>query len=409
MFQVFRFFPLLFFFTAPGLFSYDIRCFPVNSVLIVNGTVLQPDSMSKDVRHYNLPLNWPYAFLRAPGFRDKYIPFHIPRETAEEYKLERFHTKFVFDAFVTTGSQPKSVRFSPDGKYYVTALLNGGGIEVFYSGSNRKYTDGMLPRNYAEKKGFVETLFLPQVHELWVSQMTTGMIHVFDSRNFTYLRSFPSGGHWPKVIAAGREGRRAFVSNWESETISVIDIRSHTLLHTLRTPGIPRGLGVSPDNKYLYAAVYSAGVVVKIDLSTLRIVKKIYFGHRSAPRHIVVAVRKDRLYVSDMYRGTISVIDPASDRVLKRFSVGSNLNTIALTPDERYLFISSRGKNSAEGYLHKGPVFGKIFVYDTLRRRLVDWTWGGNQPTGLAVSPKGNLVAFTDFLDHRIEIYRWEM
>jgi sugar lactone lactonase YvrE len=31
--------------------------------------------------------------------------------------------------------------------------------------------------------------------------------------------------------------------------------------------------------------------------------------------------------------------------------------------------------------------------------------WGGNQPTGLAVSPDGRRLVFTDFLDRRVEAY----
>ncbi len=407
--RLYQVFQLLLFLTAvQNLLSFDIKSFPFSSVLVVNGGIIKPQSISGGVHHYLLPVGWTYALLRAPSYRDKYIPYHKQSGGAEEYKLERMHTHLVFDSYNRTGSQPKSVRFSPDGKYYVTALLNGGGIEVFYSGSNRKYSEISIPQKYAEKKGFVETLFIPQVHELWVSQMTTGLIHIFDSRNFTYLSSFPAGGRWPKVIAADGEGRRAFVSNWESKTVSVIDTRSHRILKIIHTPGIPRGLGISPDNRYLYAALYSAGMVVKIDLSSFKIIKNIILGN-GAPRHIAVARKSDKLYVSDMYRGTVSEISISTDRILKTFYVGSNLNTIALSPDEGYLFISSRGKNSAEGYLHKGPVFGKIFVYDTRKQQLVDWTWGGNQPTGLAASPDGKTVAFSDFLDGKIEIYRWEM
>lgn len=167
-------------------------------------------------------------------------------------------------------------------------------------------------------------------------------------------------------------------------------------------------MGVTRDNRYLYVALYSSGNIVKIDLSSNLIIKTIFLGN-GAPRHIVISDKMNRMYVSDMYLGTISIIDTRTDRIIGTFYVGSNLNTIALGDNDRYLFISSRGKNSKNGYLYKGPVFGKIFVYDTLLNKIVDWTWGGNQPTGLAVAPDGQKIAFTDFLDHRMEIYNWEM
>ena len=109
-----------------------------------------------------------------------------------------------------------------------------------------------------------------------------------------------------------------------------------------------------------------------------------------------------------MYYGTVFAISLKTDRVLKKIHAGSNLNTIALSPDEQYLFISSRGKNSCNGYLEKGPEFGKIFLYNTSRGIIEDWVWGQNQPTGLDISPDSKTIAFTDFLDGLIEIYNWE-
>lgn len=93
------------------------------------------------------------------------------------------------------------------------------------------------------------------------------------------------------------------------------------------------------------------------------------------------------------------------DSVIKTFYAGSNINTIKLSSDNKKLFISSRGQNNNNGYLHKGPDFGKILVYDTVGKRITDWVWGGNQPTGLAVSPDNSLLVFSDFLDRRVEIY----
>jgi len=36
----------------------------------------------------------------------------------------------------------------------------------------------------------------------------------------------------------------------------------------------------------------------------------------------------------------------------------------------------------------------------------VERIWGRNQPTGLALSPDGKFLVFTDFLDQNLELYR---
>ncbi len=400
----------LFFSVIPAWssFSLDIKCFPSNAVLLIDNKPVKSRYLSNGIRRYEIKRQWEYAFLHAPQYRDKFIFYHRPTGGIEEYKLERKDTHLIFDSFIQTGSQPKSVCFSPSGKYIVTALLTGSGIEVFYTDGYRKVRGVALPQRYSGKKGFVEMLFIKRLHELWVSQMTTGMIHVFDSRNFSYKMSFSSRGRWPKVITTDGKEQRAFVSNWESHTVSVINIEKHSVIKSINVPGIPRGMAVTPDNRFLYVAIYSGGSLVKIDLASLKIVKEIFLG-RGTPRHLVIGKKSGTLYVSDMYRGTVLFLDIRTDRILRAVYAGSNINTIVLSPNERYLFISSRGKNNVNGYLQKGPVFGKIYVYDTRKSSFVDWTWGGNQPTGLAVSPTGKIVAFSDFLDHRIEFYRWKM
>ncbi|HQO65239.1 MAG TPA: beta-propeller fold lactonase family protein, partial [Spirochaetales bacterium] len=127
----------------------------------------------------------------------------------------------------------------------------------------------------------------------------------------------------------------------------------------------------------------------------------------SAKRHLVVDPVRNRLYASDMGRGSVFAYDLAADRQLAEIPIAPNVktNTIALSPDGRWLYASTRGPNNPVDYERKGPAFGELLVIDTDSLAIVERHWGGNQPTGLAVSPDGRLVVLTDFLDHRLEVY----
>ena len=137
------------------------------------------------------------------------------------------------------------------------------------------------------------------------------------------------------------------------------------------------------------------------------------FGRAAAPRagsakrHLVVDPVRNRLYASDMGRGSVFAYDLAEDRQLAEIAIAPNAktNTIALSPDGRWLYVSTRGPNNPVDYERKGPAFGELLVIDTDSLAIVERHWGGNQPTGLAVSPDGRLVVFTDFLDSRVEVY----
>ena len=142
----------------------------------------------------------------------------------------------------------------------------------------------------------------------------------------------------------------------------------------------------------------------KVDLAKRVVAKSLSFGE-GALRHIVLHPSGDILYVSDMLRGRILEVDASRDSLRRQVRVDRNLNTIALSPDGRHLFVCSRGPNNPEDYTKKGPAFGTLSCIDTQSMRIIDWAWGRNQPTGLAVSPDGRTVAFSNFLDDEVEVY----
>jgi DNA-binding beta-propeller fold protein YncE len=106
-----------------------------------------------------------------------------------------------------------------------------------------------------------------------------------------------------------------------------------------------------------------------------------------------------------MGRDTVFVVDIATGTVRTLAKTDSHPNTIDLSSDAKYLYVSNRGQNSPNGYNQYGPDYGSILIFDTKTGRAVDAIIGGNQTTGLDVSPDGKLLAFTDFQDARVQLY----
>jgi len=172
---------------------------------------------------------------------------------------------------------------------------------------------------------------------------------------------------------------------------------------------IPRGspesgVAATADGRFLYVCLFDTGDIDKIDLTDFRVTKTLRLGP-GAKRHIVLDEGRGRGYVGDMATGRVTCFSLEDDRVLSSLWAGSNLNTLVLSGDGRFLFASSRGRNNPESYTEKGPEFGKVSVIDTQSMTIVDWLWARNQPTGLALSPDGRLLAVTDFLDDNLELY----
>jgi sugar lactone lactonase YvrE len=107
-----------------------------------------------------------------------------------------------------------------------------------------------------------------------------------------------------------------------------------------------------------------------------------------------------------MYRGTVSILNAATGKQLAGRRIGPNINTIVLSADGKYIFASSRGRNNSDDYTKPGPDFGAVYMMSAEDLSPLDMVWGRNQPTGLALSPDGRFLVFTDFLDDNLEIYQ---
>ncbi len=384
----------------------NLKVFPSVYTLEIYGKVIVPVKVDQYIKKIALKHGTYEFVLKSEGYKDKKMNVQINNSTSElEIKLEKKNSMLEQVAVIPTGRQPKSVEFTPDGKYIVSALLDGTGVDIVSVETQKFVKKVEFPEKYAKLRCFVEIAFIPHKNEMWVSQMAGNSVHVIDMKDFTYKLTIPTKGVWTKIVAFSNDYKLAFVSNWESHDVSVIDTAQYKVIQKIKTAGIPRGMAVTLDNKFLYVCIFSTGNIQKIDLNTYKIVKTLNFP-KGAKRHIILDKNKNLFYVSDMYRGSIYVISPVDDKVIKEIPVDSKLNTAELTPDGKYIMVSSRGPNNKTSYLLKGPIFGKVFVIDTATFEIKEWIWGRNQPTGLDISPDGKYMVFTNFLNHEMELYK---
>ncbi|HNE21261.1 MAG TPA: hypothetical protein PLF85_16195 [Turneriella sp.] len=168
-------------------------------------------------------------------------------------------------------------------------------------------------------------------------------------------------------------------------------------------------MAFSADGNTMVAAMFGgktdadqAGRTALIDLNTQKITSTIISG--GAHRHAVrLRTGADVFAVSDMAKNRVYFIE--NYKKVDETKVFSNPNTIVESPDGKYLYVSCRGHNNPKSFLIKGPDFGKVMVIDLATRKVVEEIEGGNQPTGLDVSPDGKYIVSTDFLDHAMRVY----
>jgi len=239
----------------------------------------------------------------------------------------------------------------------------------------------------------------------YVSQMETGKIFEIDTRTKQILRVFNSRSTWTKVLTLSKNGKILFASNWVGNNVPEIDLKIGQLIKLIPTVRTPRGIYLAPDQQFLYVAGFADGEIEKINLITGQ--SKILLRTGGAMRHIVADEKRNILFFSDMGKDIIWKLNLGNDQVEKFAKTDHNPNTIVLSPDKKILFVSCRGLNySADNYFIPGPEWGSVLLFDSQTGRMLDAIVAGNQPTALSISPDGQKLFFSDFLDQTIEVYQ---
>jgi DNA-binding beta-propeller fold protein YncE len=387
--------------------AFGLKSAPPDLAVSLNGEIQKPVSEAGGIRNYRITGSGTLRFSAETYRSLEYPSGELPVKNGRlEIKLEKQNGVMKLLGEYSTGVQPKSAYFSPDGRRIFVPLLDQHGVDVF------RFPD-QSPALVFEKRlsipgsaavGFVEAMTDERRRELWVSNMVENKVHIFNLDTLDYKTSLGTGGILPKVIAQNPDGSLTVVSNWVSCDISVFDSASKSLLRRIPIGGTPRGMTFSPDGKLLYTAIFDAPLIAVVDMTQNKVSARYrFYEGAGAARHVIY--RDGRLYVSDMYRGTVNILNASTGTLLASRRIGPNINTIVLSPDGKRVIASSRGRNNSEDYTKPGPDFGAVYLLKAEDLSLEERIWGRNQPTGLAVSPNGKYLVFTDFLDANLELY----
>ncbi len=334
------------------------------------------------------------------GYNPSNVGFLLDKDAQKFFCLDRSGQLVHRLLNIEAVPSPKALAFSPDGKeLWSTMLLNKKrGLGVYSVDTGVDLADINL-----DNGGGVELVFSNDGSKVYVSQMETARVYEIDAKTKKILRTFDTKSAWTKVVALSPDGKSLYAANWSGNDVSIINLENGTVFR-IPTVKTPRGLYAARDNKTLYVAGFGAGEIEKIDLTSKK--GTVIYKSGGAMRHLAVDEGRGVMYVSDMGQNAIFEVDLANDSVKKFADTDYDPNTIALSPDKKILYVSCRGRNAAnDNYYIPGPEWGSVLLFDTENGKMLDAIVGGNQPTALDVSGDGALMAFSDFLDSKIELF----
>jgi WD40 repeat protein len=162
---------------------------------------------------------------------------------------------------VGPAARPEILRFSPDGKWLASAATSGE-VAVW----NAQTGQPGRPLDLAAHLG--EVCFRPKSDEL--IGVGHGLIYVWDLRTGKLKQTFEQQGNLFR-IECHRDGKLAAVSDYWSDSVSIIDIDTGKTLHRLTGRG--KSLAFHPDNDSLLA-LDPHGTVAFWDIATGKNLKR---------------------------------------------------------------------------------------------------------------------------------------
>jgi YVTN family beta-propeller protein len=233
-----------------------------------------------------------------------------------------------------------------------------------------------------------------------------------------------------KSLVMDVDGGQLFVVHYDGSVL-VIDTRDYTA----QTPwdGCASDVVVSPDGRYLYAAHNQVtdsgakGVVSVVDIACATTLAEVPVNDVAA---LVASPDGSRLYAISCDRrtyyqypaGWLTIIDTASYAVVETIAVGANPETVTVSPDGAYLYITHYDTSSVSAVnlttgsasaiaLRDAPL-AVVFTPDSAHAyvgnvhscTMIDTTTNdaddinaGDLPRGLQLSPDGKQAYVTNF------------
>jgi len=170
---------------------------------------------------------------------------------------------------------------------------------------------------------------------------------------FLFLTMFIS------ALAIAQEGSVIYVTNEDSNTVTVISGDTHEVIATIPVGKRPRGIKVSPDGSVFYVALSgspkcpptmddeecekmvadkSADGIAEVNAVTQEVVRILPSG--SDPEQFDVNWETGRLYVSNEDTHTSSILDLNSGTLLMTIPTGLEPEGVRLTPDGSRFYVS---------------------------------------------------------------------
>lgn len=268
-------------------------------------------------------------------------------------------------ASIDVGQQPRGIGMAPDGSEIYVALGAENQIAVIDPKALkvlRKFSPGPDPEAFG-------------VHpngNIYISMEDNAAAAIYNPKTGEKVAQIPVGLE-PEGVAISPDGSKVIVTSESTNMLHVIGVPEHKILANILVGSRPRSATFTKDGKYAYASTEIGGEIVRVDMDTHKVDKKVATSEKEAkPKDVLLSRDEKTLYVAGGRANKVFVLDAQTMEVKGDIPVGPRVWGLALNRDGSRLYTTNGGNDT-------------VSVIDTAENKVVATIEVGKAPWGVII------------------------
>lgn len=145
---------------------------------------------------------------------------------------------------------------------------------------------------------------------------------------------------WTHHLAITPDGRYVVSTHPLRGDISVVDLLSNKVEHTIKTGNVPNYTVITRDGKTAYVSNTGSNNLVQVDLTNWKVTRTLESG--PTPEHLVFSPDEKTIFVANTVAGTVSAVSVKSGKVSKTYKIGAGVHGLDISDDGNTLFVTSK-------------------------------------------------------------------
>ena len=262
----------------------------------------------------------------------------------------------------STGDQPHEIAISPDGRLAAVVSYGGQTIDIFdIAAMDRVETISLSPSRRPHGILWLDDGRIIATTEgsdnITIVSPPTGETQ---QREVSTIATAQKGSH---MLVVTPDKSRAFVSNMQSGTVSVLDLVKRTKIADLSAGTEPEGLAITPDGATIWVADRQSDRLHIFDTATLKELDEIKTG--KFPIRVAISPDGATAITSNLGDGALGLYEVAARKPKGAIKISGTAEsqqvTILFSADGKNLFVAETGPDTiAEVDLSTGEVIRRF-------------------------------------------------